>query len=339
MRAFVTGGGGFLGRRLVELLSERGDEVTFIARSAYPDVAALPGVTGLQVDLRDGPAVAEAVAGHDVVMHVAALAAPWGRREDFWGINVDGTRNVIDGMKAHGVGKLVYCSTPSVIGYLEDVHLGRPEIPYATKFVSMYQESKAEAEQLALASNGGDLATVALRPHAIIGPRDRNVLPRLIQKSKAGKLASIGDGSVEVDLTVVDNAAWAHIDAAEALTGPDAECAGKPYFITNGEPTRIWDWLDNLLASLDLPGPSRNLSFGKAITAARIAESIWRLFRLKGEPPITQLQVVGLGRSHTFDIGFAEREIGYKVRVPLSEGTNQIIAWAQANMAELSGDA
>jgi nucleoside-diphosphate-sugar epimerase len=330
MKALVTGGGGFVGSRLVELLSARGDAVTFLARSRYPRVEALDGVRGLQVDLRDAAAVAEACIGQDVVFHLAALAAPWGRREDFYEINVEGTRHVIDGCRAAGVPKLVYCSTPSVIGYLEDVEHGGPDIPYATHFVSLYQETKAKAEQMTLAANGDGLATVALRPHVVIGPGEKNMIPRLVQKARAGRLPQIGDGSALVDLTVVDNAAWAHIDAAAALTSPEAVCAGKAYFITNGEPVRTWDWIRDLLNQMDLPGPSRILSFSRALRAAKIVEFVWRLFRLRGEPPITQLQVVGMGKTHTFDIGPAQRDLGYSVRVSVAEATAQIVASVRA---------
>lgn len=330
MKALVTGGGGFVGSRVVRLLAERGDEVTFLARGTYPEIEALEGVTGMQADLRDAGAVAEACAGQDVVFHLAALAAPWGRREDFYGINVDGTKHVIDGCRAGGVPKLVYCSTPSVIGYLEDVEHGGPDVPYATTFASLYQETKAVAERMARAANGEGLATVALRPHVVIGPGETNMIPRLIAKARAGKLPQIGDGSALVDLTVVDNAAWAHLDAEVALTGPDAPCAGKAYFISNGEPVRTWDWIRDLLGQLGLPGPSRTLSFARAMRAAKIVEFVWRVLRLGGEPPITQLQVVGMGRTHTFDIGPAQRDLGYRVRVSIEEATKQIVASVQA---------
>jgi len=330
MKALVTGGGGFVGSRVVRFLAERGDDVTFLARGSYPEIEALEGVRGLRADLRDAAAVADACVGRDVVFHLAALAAPWGKREDFYGINVDGTANVIAGCRAAGVPKLIYCSTPSVIGYLEDVENGGPEVPYATSFVSLYQETKAKAEQMARAANGAGLATVALRPHVVIGPGETNMIPRLIAKARAGKLPQLGDGTALVDLTVVDNAAWAHLDAEAALTGPDAACAGGAYFISNGEPVRTWDWIRDLLGQLDLPGPSRTLSFDRALRAAKIVEFVWRLFRLGGEPPITQLQVVGMGRTHTFDIGPAQRDLGYSVRVSVAEATRQIVAAVRA---------
>ena len=147
------------------------------------------------------------------------------------------------------------------------------------------------------------------------------MIPRLIAKARAGKLPQIGDGSALVDLTVVDNAAWAHLDAADALTGPDAVCAGKAYFISNGEPVRTWDWIRDLLSQLGLPGPSRTLSFARAMRAAKLVEFVWRVLRLGGEPPITQLQVVGMGRTHTFDIGPAQRDLGYSVRVSVADAT------------------
>src|SRR5688500_10192698 len=234
----VTGGGGFLGRRLVELLVERGDHVRFLARGKYPEVEAL-GARGLQVDLRDADGLREAFRGVEVVHHVASKAGYWGTREEFEGINVRGTENVIAACREAGVRRLVYTSTPSVIGYEHDAE-GIEQAPYPPQWESLYGETKARAEQLVLAANGPGLATVSLRPHLVIGPRDNNLVPRIVERAKQGRLVIVGDGKNRIDITYVDNAAWAHIDAADALTGPDAACAGKAYFVSNDEPVVMW---------------------------------------------------------------------------------------------------
>ena len=102
MKALVTGGGGFLGRRIVELLVERGDDVRFLARGSYPEVEAL-GAVGMQADLRNPGELVEAVDGIDTIFHVAAKAGAWGPREEYWSINVDGTRNLLDAAEKAGV--------------------------------------------------------------------------------------------------------------------------------------------------------------------------------------------------------------------------------------------
>lgn len=325
MKALVTGGGGFLGQRIVELLLEEGHQVRFLARGRYPEVEAL-GAEGLQVDLRDPNATRQAVDGCDVVFHVASKAGYWGSREEFESINVTGTENVLAACRAAGVGKLVYTSTPSVIGYAQETE-GITEAPYPARWESLYGETKARAEQLVLAANGPGLATVSLRPHLIIGPRDTNLLPRVIERARQGRLPIVGDGRNKVDLTYVDNAAWAHLDACAALTGPEAPCAGKAYFISNGEPVALWDWVNDFLPQVGAPPVTRRVSFGVASALGGAMEWAWRTFGLSGEPRMTRFLAAALARSHWYDMGPAERELGYRVRVPLAEGTARTAAW------------
>lgn len=331
--ALVTGGAGFLGRRIVELLLERGDTVRFLARGHYPEVEAL-GAVGIQGDLRDADAVREAVRGADVVFHVAAKAGFWGERADFESINVAGTDNVLAAVVAEGVPRLVYTSTPSVVGYGTDSE-GISEAPYPERYESFYAETKATAEQRVLAANGtalpsgGALSTVSLRPHLIIGPGDNNLIPKVVQAAKDGRLLVIGDGTNRVDITYVDNAAWAHLDAEAALTGPDAACAGRAYFISNGEPVALWDWVNDFLPRVGAPAITRKIGLGTAERLGGIVEWVWRTLGIKSEPRMTRFLALAMGRSHWYDLGPAQRDLGYSVRVGLDEGTARTVAWMQ----------
>jgi len=331
MKALVTGGGGFLGRRIVELLLDEGHEVRFLARGSYPEVEAL-GAEGLQVDLRDAEALGEAVAGCDAVFHVASKAGYWGTRDDFWAINVTGTENLLEACVAANVTQLIYTSTPSVIGYAGEV-TGIGEAPYPDSWESFYGESKAAAERLLLEANGRQLpdgrqlCTVSLRPHLIIGPRDNNLLPRVVERAKQGKLRIVGDGSNVVDITYVDNAAWAHLDAAAALSGPDAPCAGKAYFISNDEPVKLWEWVNDFLPRVEAPPVNKKISLGVASTVGGLMEGTWRLFNLSGEPRMTKFLAAALARSHWYDMTPAKEDFGYRIRVPLAEGTDRTVAW------------
>jgi nucleoside-diphosphate-sugar epimerase len=325
MKALVTGGGGFLGRRIVELLLEQGLEVRFLARQRYPEVEAL-GAQGLQVDLRDAARLPAALEGMEAVYHVAGKAGFWGAREEYFSINVEGTRNVLEAARAAGVARLIYTSTPSVIGYDADAK-GISEAPYAASHLSHYPDSKAAAEQLILAANGPGLATVALRPHLIFGPRDNHLLPRVVQNARAGRMVIVGDGTNQVDLTYIDNAAWAHLDAGHALTDHAAACAGKAYFISNAEPVRLWDWLNELLPRVDAPRITRRISFSGATRLGAVMEWAWRTFSIGGEPRMTRFLASALARSHWYDMGPAERDLGYRVRVPMKEATGRTVAW------------
>ncbi|MEQ1506829.1 MAG: NAD-dependent epimerase/dehydratase family protein [Myxococcota bacterium] len=317
--------GGFLGRRIVELLVERGDQVSFLARGRYPEVEAL-GAVGRSIDLRDADAVRTAIAGADVVHHVAGLAGFWGTREVFTSINVDGTRNVLDACLAGGVGRVVYTSTPSVIGYARDA-LGIEQAPYPERWESLYGETKARAEQLVRAANGSALKTVAIRPHLVIGPRDNHLLPRVVARAKASQLRIIGDGTNVVDLTYVDNAAWAHLDAADALRDPASPAAGNAYFVSNDEPVVLWSWTNALLERVGAPPVTRKIGLGAAKLLGGALEVAHRALRLPGEPRMTRFLAVALARSHWYSMAPARRDFGYRVRVPMAEGTDRTVRW------------
>lgn len=327
MKILVTGGGGFLGRRIVELLVERGDVVTFLARGRYPEVEAL-GARGLQVDLCDAEAVAGAVHGHEAIIHVAAKAGFWGDLASYRAINVDGTRNLLDAAERHEVKRLVYTSTPSVVGYAHECENAPQDTPYAEEHWSPYPLTKAEAEKMVLAANSPYIATCALRPHLIFGPRDNNLMPRVVDRAQQGRLPIIGDGLNKVDMTYVDNAAWAHLDALDALTSHTAPPAGKAYFISNDDPVELWTWLnEEFLPALGIKPLKRKVSLAMAVRLGNVMEWAWTNLPLKGEPRMTKFLASGLAKSHWYDMTPAKRDFGYKVRVPMAEATQKTVAW------------
>lgn len=333
MKVLVTGGGGFLGRRIVELLVTTGHEVSFLSRRRYPQVEAC-GARGLQVDLGDAEAVRDAVRGMDIVIHVAAKAEPWGAFEDFYRVNVTGTENLLAAMRAEAVPRLVYTSTPSVVSLMGDTENGAQDLPYSQHYPSAYGETKAIAERMVLEANGPGLATVSLRPHLIIGPREDKMVPRILERAQRGRLPIIGDGQNTVDITYVDNAAWAHLDAMQALTDHTAACAGKAYFISNDEPVAMWNWLDDFVQAHGAPGLSRRVPYGLALRLATVIEWIWRTLGLRSEPRITRMQVTGMGRSHWYDMQPARRDLGYHIRISLEEGTRATVQWFKEGRAE-----
>jgi len=325
MKALVTGGGGFLGSCIARMLRDRGDEVVVLGRRDYPDHRRA-GISTLQVDLRDAAATARACRGFDVVFHAAAIPGIWGRRQDFEAINVRGTANVIDACRAEGVGKLVYTSSPSVIFGTDELCGVDESHPYPTRYVAEYPRTKAEAERMVLAGNGPNLSTVSLRPHLIWGPGDPHLVPRIIARARSGRLRQVGDGTNIVDITYIDNAAEAHLLAADRLT-PSAACAGRPYFISGGEPVVLWRWLNELLAAAGAPVVDRSVSFPVAYRIGATMEFLYRAARLRREPPMTRFLALQLAKSHYFNIDAARRDLGYAPRVSMSEGMNRLLAW------------
>ena len=255
----MTGAGGFLGDYIAAQLVARGDDVRTFSRKHYPALDQL-GVEARQGDLRDTAAVESACEGMDVVFHAAGVAGIWGPWEHFHGINTVGTENVIKACRKHVVPKLVYTSSPSVTFDGGDQENVDELAPYPDQWLCHYPHSKALAEQAVLQANGTDgLLTCSLRPHLIWGPKDQHLIPRLLERARSGKLRRIGDGTNLVDMIYVENAAAAHLQAANALA-PQSPVAGRTYFISQGEPVNCWDWINDILALANLPPTQKSIS-------------------------------------------------------------------------------
>ncbi len=325
MKAMVTGGGGFLGRRIVDKLLSRGDDVSLLGRSDYPDLKGR-GVVCIKADVADRDAVLKSCKGIDVVFHTAAIAAIWGRPDDFYGTNVKGTQNVIDACIENGVKKLVYTSSPSVVYDGKDQIDIDEDTPYPDEYLALYPKTKAEAEKSVLGANGrGGLFTVSLRPHLIWGPGDTNLIPRLIDRARSGKLAIVGDGKNMVDTVYVDNAADAHLSAAQRLEEGSA-VAGSRYFITQGEPVNCWEWINEILAGFGLPPVKKRISLKAAYAIGAAMEAFYKVFGIYSEPRMTRFLASQLATSHTYNIDRAKKELGYFPAVSTDQGMKALKA-------------
>jgi len=335
MKALVTGGGGFLGKAIVKRLVDRGDTVRSISRRHYAELDAL-GVKQFSANLAETsseqpadvlPRI-KAVEGCDVVFHVAAKAGVWGRRRDYWQTNVGGTSDLIATCVICRVPRLVYTSSPSVVFDNRDEDGIDESAPYPSTFLAHYPETKSWGERVVkqwngYAENGHTFSTVALRPHLIWGPGDNHLIPRLLDRARRGKLRRVGDGNNIVDATYIDNAADAHILAADRLA-PDSPIAGKAYFISNGEPVNLWDFINRILDCAGLPPVTKSISARKAYAAGAAMEVLYKLLPLPGEPPMTRFVAKQLSTSHWFDLTAARRDLGYEPRVTVEEGLKRL---------------
>jgi 2-alkyl-3-oxoalkanoate reductase len=327
MRVLVTGGGGFLGQALCRGLRARGYAVASFQRSHVPALDAL-GVTQLRGDLANPASVMDACEGMDAVFHNAAKAGAWGSWDSYFQPNVVGTRNVIAACRAQGIARLVYTSTPSV------AHAGRTPVqggseadaPYAPSYRAAYPATKRIAEGDVLAANGPQLASIALRPRLIWGPGDNHLLPRLVARARAGRLRFVDGGHNRIDTTYIDNAAQAHLDAFDHLW-PGSACAGKAYFISNGEARPLRDIVNGLLAATGTPQVSASIPFGLAYGLGAVLEAVWRVFRLSGEPPMTRFVAEQLSTPHWYDISAAARDFDYRPTVSIDEGLTRLARW------------
>ena len=324
MKALVTGGGGFLGLAIVRNLLMRGDEVRSFSRGTYPALDQL-GVQSVRGDLADQAAVLRAARGCDIVFHVAGKAGVWGSTESYHRANVVGTDNVLKACAAEGIQRLVYTSTPSVTFAGTD-QIGVDEsAPYAERYLSDYPRTKAIAERRVLESNRADLATVALRPHLIWGPGDPHLVPRILDRARSGKLRLLGDRRNDVDSVYVDNAADAHVLAADRLA-PGATIAGKKYFISQGEPLPLEDLMNRILAAGGQPPVERRLPVDVAYFLGALLETVYGLLGVENEPPLTRFVAAQLSTAHWFDISAARRDLGYEPAVSLDEGMERLAA-------------
>lgn len=328
MKALVTGGGGFLGGAIVRRLAERGWQVRTFQRAFYPALTGL-GAEQIQGDVADLSAVDRAVAGCNLVFHVAAKVKMWGRYDEFHRVNVEGTSHVLTAMRKHGVDRLVYTSTPSVVHGGASIEGADEALPYPPRFSSPYPRSKAAAERKVLAAHGPDLATVALRPHLIWGPGDTNLVPQLVARARSGRLRFVGGGANLVDTVYIDNAVDAHLLAADCLAaaGP---CGGRAYFITNGDPRPLKDVVNGILAAAGLPPEHRSVPLAAAMVVGGVMESIHRLRPGDDDPLMTRFIARNLAMAHWYDISAARRDLGYEPRVSLDEGFRRLGEWFQA---------
>ncbi len=314
----VTGGGGFLGGAIVRQLLARGESVRSVQRSDVPALRAL-GVDVVRADLSDARACLEALRGVDAVIHVAAKAGVWGSAASFHSANVQATDNVIAACRTLGIGKLVYTSTPSVVHAGGDVANIDESVPVATHFSAPYPQTKALAEAHVLAANGAQLATVALRPHLIWGPGDTQLTARVLARARAGRLRLVGGGEKWIDSVYIDNAAAAHLNALDRLE-PGAACAGKAYFITQGEPMPQKQLINGMLAAAGLPPCDRSIAPGVAWLAGAVLELVWTLLRREDEPMMTRFLARQLATAHWYNIDAARRDLGYAPQVTVQEG-------------------
>jgi nucleoside-diphosphate-sugar epimerase len=325
MKALVTGGGGFLGQAIVRLLRQRGAVVRSFSRQPHPALSDL-GVEHLCGDLADAAALAAATSGCDIVFHVAAKAGVWGPYEEFYRANVIGTRNVIAACRRHGITRLVHTSSPSVVFDGRDMEGIDESVAYPSHFEACYPQTKAEAEQLVLAANDDGLATTALRPHLIWGPGDNHLVPRILERGRKGALRRIGTRPCLVDTLYIDNAAAAHLAAADQLA-VGSPLAGRAYFLAQGEPLPLWDVVNRILDAGGLPPVTRCISPRLAYFAGTLLEGAYRLLRLPGEPRMTRFVAKELSTAHWFDLSAARRDFDFAPQVSFDQGIERLRRW------------
>ncbi len=318
MKVLVTGATSLLGRATVDRLVERGHEVTVFQR----------GVSGLSVaeqrgDVRTPADVDLAVEGHEAVIHLAAKVAVTGDWADYEQVNVGGTANVVDAAHRLGVGRIVYVSSPSV------VHVGTPLVgasagradPKSTR--GHYATSKAEAELLALEASSPELPIVAIRPHLVWGPGDEQLVGRIVDRARSGRLALIGTGLALIDSTYIDNAADALVAALDAAP----RLGGRALVVSNSEPRTVRELVGRIVESAGVKPPRRSVPARLAFGGGLVAERIWDRGGLDGEPPMTSFLAEQLSTAHWFDQRETHAALDWTPTVSIEDGFERLAAW------------
>jgi nucleoside-diphosphate-sugar epimerase len=333
MRVLVTGTTGMLGRGVALALADRGDRVTVLQRR--PAGLGLPEVLA---DVADPDAVRTAVAGHDAVVHLAAKVNVVGPEAEYLRVNVEGTRAIIDACLATGVERMVHVSSPSV------AHPGKPVVgrdadpadPVSAR--GPYARTKAMAEQLALGADSAELAVVAIRPHLVWGPGDRQLIARVVDRARRGRLPLIGSGAALIDTTYLTNA----VDALVAALDRCRAARGRALVVSNGEPRPVAEMLAAVCRAAGVDVPKRHVPVRLARVGGAAVESLWALgdrVSLAGasqdDPPITSFLVEQLSTAHWFDQRITRELLRWRPRVTIDEGLAELERWYATKASQL----
>jgi nucleoside-diphosphate-sugar epimerase len=319
--AFVTGGSGFIGGRLIRRLVRDGWSVRALARSdSSARAVGAAGAAPVRGDLDDAGAMRAGCEGSDVFFHAAAFVGEWGSRADFERGNVQGTRNALEAARAGGVRRFVHVGTEAAVLAGEPLVDVDETAPLRPDSKAAYCSTKAQAEQLVRDATG--IETVVVRPRLVWGPGDTTVLPGLLEAVRSKRFSWVGGGRHRTSTTHVDN-------VVEGLVlGAERGRPGEAYFVTDGEPVVFREFVTDLLATRGVEPPGRNAPRALAGALAAAGEAAWRVLPLPGAPPVTRMAFWVSALDTTIDIGKARRELGYEPVVTRERGLAELRAGA-----------
>ena len=319
--AFVTGGSGFIGGRLIERLTAEGWKIRALARSeGSAQKVAERGAEPVPGDLHDRDKLTAGAKGCEYAFHAAAHLGETGNLEAFWRDNVDGTRNVLDATRAAGVRRFVHVGTEAALMAGQPLIWVDERAPLRFDSKAPYSRTKAEAEAAVIGAHTSTFEPVVLRPRLVWGPGDTTILPGIRKAVEAGGFAWIGGGRHLTSTTHVDNVVEGLFLAATK---------GKPgnaYFVTDGEPQVFRDFITRLLATVGVTPPGRSIpdAIGRAV--AEVGERLYAVLPLPGQPPVTRLAYWLSAQECTIDISKARKELGYEPVITVDRGLAQLAA-------------
>ena len=320
-KILITGATGFLGSRLVEIMSTiKGLEILATGRTLKTqNISKKSNLKYVLGNLEDTKFVDSLVKGIDTIIHTAALSSQMGNPKDFQRANVEATKHLLKAAKANKIKKFIFISSPSV--YFRFKHqLELKESDTLPKPVNSYAYSKREAEKLVQSSK---IPYIILRPRALIGRGDKVIMPRILRAHREGRLMRMGDETNRVDITPVSNVVDAIILALDA----DKKAVNQIYNISNGKPELLWPVLDKLLSQLQLPQPTKQISLKLVLVVAKLMELHAKWINGYREPALTVYGVGTLTMSFGMDISKAKKLLGYHPNQSVQEALNEFVEW------------
>lgn len=319
MKAFITGGSGFVGKRLIALLIENGYEVNALARSkTSAEVVENLGATAIMGDILDTDAIATGMDGCTSVFHLAAEVNFFKSEKELYRLNVSATQAMVEIAQKMQVKNFIYLSAASV------VMNGKPICNVDESFISDdikdgYSRTKSKAEQMVLSANTAGFRTIALRPSLIWGKGENHLLPVLIEAVQKQQLSFIDGGNHKFIICHVDNVCHA------LLLADRSDIGGEAFFITDGKQFEIKEFISRYLGTQGVETPDKSISFKKAWIVACIMEFVWKTFRLKGMPPLTKATVYATGIEFTASDAKARKQLGYTNVKSVDEGFSEMM--------------
>ena len=316
MKVLVTGASGLLGGAVAAAVRDAGHMVTTFQRRP----SGVTGVGDALGTVTDRAAVEAAVAGQDAVVHLAAKVSLTGDAAEFERVNVGGSATIVEAMRAAGVPRLVFVSSPSVAHAGSSI-VGDDALPADPEHArGDYARTKALAERATLAADSAALRVVVVRPHLVWGPGDTQLVERIVARAAAGRLPLLDHGAALIDSLYVDNAATG---IAAALERVDV-VHGNAYVLTNGEPRPVADLMAGIAEAGGAPAPRLRVPSGVARAAGSVVEALWRVRPGEDEPPMTRFLAEQLSTAHWFDQRRTRAELQWEPAVSLDEGLRRL---------------
>ena len=323
MKVLITGATGFLGKYVVEELKNNGYQVVAFGRNEKIGKALIDSnVEFFKGDIENKEDLLRAFQGCSAVIHAAALSTVWGKWNNFYKVNVLGTRNIVEICEKQGL-KLVFVSSPSIYaGAKDQLDVKENEAPKDNN-LNFYIKSKIMAENIIKNSK---LNYMIIRPRGLFGIGDTSIIPRLLDLNKKMGIPLFADGKQKVDVTCVENVAYALRLALE-----NEKYSRQTYNITNDEPIEFKEILTLFFNEMGTKGKYLKWNYRPILTLVSILEKIYKLFGIEKEPPLTKYTLYLMRYSQTLNIDKAKKELGYYPQISVLEGVKKYVKHIREN--------